>query len=66
MNRLVYNIKEIMELLGISRLTCYRLIKSGQLRAIQIGNRWKVPKQALEDFLSAKEEQTDIKTHTKK
>ena len=55
MNRQVYDVNEVMEALSISRVTCYKLIKSGRLRAIRIGNRWKVPRQALYDFLSGKE-----------
>ncbi|MGA1792107.1 MAG: helix-turn-helix domain-containing protein [bacterium] len=55
MNRQVYDVNDVMEALSISRVTCYKLIRSGKLRAIRIGNRWKVPRQALDDFLSGKE-----------
>ena len=55
LERQVYNVDEVMEALSISRVTCYKLIKSGRLRAIRIGNRWKVPKKALDDFLSGRQ-----------
>lgn len=44
---------EAMDILGVGKNTMYRLLKSGELPAVRIGRHWRIPKENLEQFLSA-------------
>lgn len=46
-------LQHIMDELTISRSQAYALVRSGQLRAIQVGGRgqWRVSLEALEDYI---------------
>ena len=46
----VYTLKEIEELLQVTRRTIYNWIKGGKLKAFRIGKEWRVTKEALEEF----------------
>lgn len=47
----VYTLKEIEDLLHVTRRTLYNWIKGGKLKAFRIGKEWRVTKQALEEFM---------------
>ena len=47
----VYTLKEIIDLLQVTRRTLYNWIKDGKLRAFRVGKEWRVTKEALEDFI---------------
>lgn len=47
----VYTLKEIEDLLHVTRRTLYNWIKSGKLKAFRIGKEWRVTGEALQDFL---------------
>lgn len=46
----VYTLKEIEDLLHVTRRTLYNWIKGGKLKAFSIGKEWRVTKEALEEF----------------
>lgn len=46
----IYTLKEVQEVLGVSRRTLYEWIKTGKLDAFMAGKSWRVRKEALEDF----------------
>ena len=46
----VYTLKEIQDLLQVTRRTLYNWIKGGKLKAFRIGKEWRVTKDALEEF----------------
>lgn len=46
----VYTLKEIEDLLHVTRRTLYNWIKSGKLTAFRIGKEWRVTREALEAF----------------
>lgn len=46
----VYTLKEIEDLLQVTRRTLYNWIKDGKLKAFRIGKEWRVTKEALEEF----------------
>lgn len=50
MDQLLYTIDETAEILGLSRATIYRLVKSGHLVAVKVGRLRRVTRQALERF----------------
>lgn len=47
----VYTLKEIEDLLHVTRRTLYNWIKGGKLKAFRIGKEWRVTKEALEKFI---------------
>lgn len=62
MNRLNTNlltIQQVMSRLQVADETIYRYIKSGQLRAIRVGGLWRIPSEALDEFLKRGEQSTD-------
>lgn len=46
----VYTLKEIEDLLRVTRRTLYNWIKSGKLKAFRVGKEWRITKEALEEF----------------
>jgi single-strand DNA-binding protein len=49
--RLTYSVDEAASLLGISRAKAYECVRTGQLRAVQLGRRFVVPAAALDGLL---------------
>lgn len=47
----IYTLTEIIEALGVTRRTLYNWIKDGKIKAIKIGNRWRITEDALQEFL---------------
>jgi excisionase family DNA binding protein len=43
---------QAVELLGVSRFTVYRLIRSGQLPSIRVGGQLRIPKRTLAQRLA--------------
>lgn len=48
----LHNIKSTELRLSVSRTQVFKLIGSGQLRSVKIGNRRLVPEQAIVDFIN--------------
>ena len=46
------NVNEVCELIGVSRRTIYRLVKSNQLNIIKIGSRTIIKRSALDEILN--------------
>ena len=48
-----YTITDIMRILQVSRVTVYRYINSGSLRAYRLGGSgdWRIPKEAIDEFM---------------
>lgn len=59
---LALTVRQVAKLLGISRNTAYRLIRSRRLRSIQVGRQIRVPRSALEDYLNGIEPSKDQPT----
>ena len=49
-----YTTKEVQEILRLHNRTINRYCKSGKLKAFKIGNDWRIPETALQDFLKAR------------
>ena len=47
----IMTFKECQQLLKIGKNTLLDLIHSDELDAFKIGNRWKIPKEAVVDFI---------------
>ena len=49
---LVLHVKELAEVLSISQNTAYALVRSGQIRSIRTGRIYRIPKDALIEYLN--------------
>ena len=45
MDKLVYSIQEVADLLGISRSNAYELVRNGTIPALQLGKKRVIPKE---------------------
>ena len=52
----VLSVREVEHILGVGRVSVYRLIKEGKISAFQMGNTYKIPKQTLTQFLETWED----------
>ena len=49
---LTLRVEDLMPILGIGRNTAYELVRSGQIRSIRIGRQLRIPKEAVQEYLS--------------
>ncbi len=54
MEKIVYSVPEVAELLGISKSYAYELVKLKRLPVYDLGRRKIIPKKSLEDWLQKK------------
>ena len=50
----ILTVEELMELLYIGKNTAYQLLNSGEIRAFRIGRVWKIPKEAVGEYVVRK------------
>ncbi len=50
----VLTVEEVASLLKLSKITIYRLIKTGEIPAYKIGASWRVNKKDLESYIESK------------
>jgi len=48
-----YTVAEVAQMMRVSGMTIYRLIRAGELRALRVGHSYRVPTEALEDYLAS-------------
>ncbi len=46
-------VAEVAALMRVSKMTVYRLVHAGELAAVQVGRSYRVPEQAVHDYLHA-------------
>jgi len=51
---LTLRVEDLMPILGIGRNTAYELVRSGQIRSIRIGRQLRIPKEAVQEYLTKK------------
>jgi len=44
-------VQDVMDRLRVADETIYRHIRSGKLRAVRVGSLWRIPEDALDEFL---------------
>ena len=49
---LVLHVKDLAEILSISHNTAYALVRSGQIRSIRTGRTYRIPKDAVIEYLN--------------
>jgi len=47
----LYTVKEVKDILKVSRRTLYNYIKSGDLTAVKVGKYWRIRESDLQEFL---------------
>ena len=47
----VLKVENLMPILSIGRNTAYELVRSGQIRSIRIGASYRIPKDAVVEFI---------------
>ena len=47
----ILSVEDLCEILSIGKNTAYRLLKSGEIKAIRIGKVYKIPKEYLINYL---------------
>jgi len=47
----ILTIEDISEILKIGMTQAYKIVRSGQLKGYKEGKDWKIPKQALNDYI---------------
>jgi len=45
-------VNEVADLLRVSRMTVYRLIKEGQLKALRVGRNYRLREDDVDEYLS--------------
>ena len=50
-DRIALDVNDVMTIAKLSRQTVYNLINTGQLRSFKIGNRRKITREALLEFI---------------
>lgn len=48
---MVLRVEDLMPILGIGRSNAYALVRSGQVRSIRIGHQFRIPREAVQEFL---------------
>ncbi|MEP6598719.1 MAG: helix-turn-helix domain-containing protein [Actinomycetota bacterium] len=46
-------VAEVASVMRVSKMTVYRLVHSGELPAVRVGRSFRVPEQAVHDYLQA-------------
>ena len=49
---LTLRVEDLIEILHIGRNTAYELVRSGQIHSIRIGRQLRIPKEAVQEYLS--------------
>lgn len=60
MDKIVYTIPEVAQLLGISRSYAYELVKRNEIPILKLGKRRMIPKQYLEQWI---QQNTEFKSN---
>ncbi|MDE6425129.1 MAG: helix-turn-helix domain-containing protein [Ruminococcus sp.] len=48
----IITIEELMKLLNIGKNTAYKLLESGEIRAFILGNKWKIPRNSVSEYIN--------------
>lgn len=56
MEKMVYSIQEVAELLGISRSYAYELVRNGTIPALVLGKKRLVPKEKFTEWVNGRKD----------
>lgn len=49
-----YTVAEVASLMRVSKMTVYRMVHGGELPAVRVGRSFRVPKDAVDDFMNTR------------
>lgn len=49
---LVLRVEDLMPILGVGRSNAYALVRSGQVRSVRVGHQFRIPREAIQEFLN--------------
>ncbi|MBD5150307.1 MAG: helix-turn-helix domain-containing protein [Oscillibacter sp.] len=49
---LMLDIKDVAKILGIGKNLAYSLVNSGEIKALRVGTKIRIPKQSLVDYIT--------------
>ena len=49
---LLLSVEDLMPLLAIGKTSAYALVRSGQIRSIRIGKKYRIPREAVTEFIT--------------
>ena len=49
---MVLRVEDLMPILGVGRSNAYALVRSGQVRSVRIGRQFRIPREAVQEFLN--------------
>ncbi|MDY6796787.1 MAG: helix-turn-helix domain-containing protein [Actinomycetota bacterium] len=52
-------VNEVADILRVSNMTVYRLVKSGQIPAIRVGKNYRIKESDVNDYLSRGSQRTE-------
>lgn len=47
----ILTVDELCEVLGIGANAAYQMLKDGTISAFRIGRRWKIPREAVQEYI---------------
>lgn len=50
----ILTVEQLMEILSIGRNTAYKLLNDGSIRSVRVGNRHRIPKMAVINYIVKK------------
>ncbi len=48
---LLLHVEDLIPILGIGRVSAYKLVRTGQIRCVRIGRHIRIPRNAVEQFV---------------
>lgn len=51
----IYKVNELIDILGVTRVTIVKYIRKGKIRGFKVGNSWRVSEEALLEFIKNSE-----------
>lgn len=56
MEKMVYSIQEVAELLGISKSYAYELVRKGTIPALELGKKRLIPKEKFTEWVNGRKD----------
>jgi excisionase family DNA binding protein len=44
----LYKLSDVMNILGVTRVTLYNYIKAGKVKAVKVGAQWRIPQTEID------------------
>lgn len=51
-DKIVYTVDDVMELLDVKRQTVHKWIKDGKIKAVRVGRQLRIPKEFYDEFMT--------------